>query len=146
MATLRLEDSALSLEVVGLLTDLSGQRVGVLDGEVLGLPEDYPKWLRAELAKTLDNGWYTVPDAATVAARQGGATKGRKRKAADDRTTAIEAELIGPGNPWTRKHYNITRQVQIRRAAPALAERLQREAATAPGPSPSGDRRDFMAR
>lgn len=99
--------------VADALAEVVGKRIGVLDGEAIGLPDDLPPWVRGEVVKAAaGNGWFTVPPpGASAASRQ-------------------EDELRQGGNPWAADTFNITRQIALRRQSPELAERLEAEAAS----------------
>jgi hypothetical protein len=98
--------------VADALAEVAGNRIGVLDGEAIGLPDDLPPWIRGEVVKAADgNGWFTVPLSGTAAGpREGNPPQG----------------IV---NPWRAETFNITRQIAITRQSPELAAQLEAEAA-----------------
>lgn len=97
--------------VAEVLSELVGKRIGILDGEAIGLPDDLPPWIRGEVVKAAEvNGWFTVPDPGAAA----GASQGDQPK--------------GVVNPWRAETFNITRQIAITRQSPELAAQMEAEA------------------
>ena len=98
--------------VADALAEVAGKRIGVLDGEVVGLPDDLPPWIRGEIVKAAEvNGWFTVPTPGAAAGpREGNPPQG----------------IV---NPWRAETFNITRQIAITRQSPELAAQLEAEAA-----------------
>lgn len=97
--------------MAGLLPELRGKRITVLDGEVVkhDLGDGAFSWLLRELAQAAGgNGHFVVPT---------------------DLQTAQEEERIAAlPNPWKRGTRNLTEQCRMTRNNPELAERMKREA------------------
>ncbi len=107
---------ALPEQVRDYLLDHPVRRFAVVDGELLGFPDDEPQWLRKALLDGAPaDGWFRFPKPGEIDAQ---AELDRLRK-----------ELIGShGNPWAKSSFNLTRQIEVQKTSPLLARILRAEA------------------